>query len=141
MAHALAEEACHIEIDRLSRAVGKQDQYIAAFGGLTCFEFASSDEVRVSPLRISNRTLHDLEERLMLFFTGYSRSAESMLEDQKTRSEQDDRAMLQNLHEVARIGCRGGRQHSRIRRADARALADEAEALGRHVRHRRRPLV
>ena len=105
-AHALAEEACHIEIDRLARAVGKQDQYVAAFGGLTCFEFTPNDEVRVSPLRISNQTLHDLEERLLLFFTGYARSAEAMLEDQKAKSEQGDRAMLDNLHDVARLGCR-----------------------------------
>ncbi len=105
-AHALAAEACHIEIELLGRAVGKQDQYVAAFGGLTCLEFAANGEVRPSPLRISNRTLHDLEERLLLFFTGYSRSAESMLEDQRTRSDQGDRAMLENLHEVARLGCR-----------------------------------
>lgn len=104
VAHALAEEACHIEIERLSRAVGKQDQYIAAFGGLTCFDFCKNDEVIVTPLRISNRTLHDLEEHLLLFFTGYSRTADSMLEDQKTRSEQGDRTMLDNLHTVGRLG-------------------------------------
>jgi D-glycero-alpha-D-manno-heptose-7-phosphate kinase len=100
----LAEEACTIEIDHLSRAVGKQDQYIAAFGGLTCLEFCKDDEVRVSPLRISNQTLHELEERLLLFFTGYSRNAETMLEDQKSRSERGDRAMLDNLHAIATIG-------------------------------------
>ena len=100
----LAAEACSIEIDQLSRTVGKQDQYIAAFGGLTCFEFCKDDEVRVSPLRISNQTLHDLEERLLLFFTGYSRNAELMLEDQKSRSEKGDRAMLDNLHSIATIG-------------------------------------
>jgi D-glycero-alpha-D-manno-heptose-7-phosphate kinase len=60
--------------------------------------------VRVAALRISNDTLHDLEERLLLFFTGYSRSAESILEDQKVRSEQGDAAMLENLHLTARIG-------------------------------------
>jgi D-glycero-alpha-D-manno-heptose-7-phosphate kinase len=101
---ALAEEACSIEIDRLGRAVGKQDQYIAAFGGLTCCEFCPDDTVRVSALRISNETLHDLEERLLLFFTGYSRSADAILEDQKTRSEQGDQAMLDNLHMIAEIG-------------------------------------
>jgi D-glycero-alpha-D-manno-heptose-7-phosphate kinase len=101
---ALAEEACSIEIDHLSRTVGKQDQYIAAFGGLTCFEFCKDDEVRVSPLRISNQTLHDLEERLLLFFTGYSRNAELMLDDQNSRSEKGDRAMLDNLHKIAVIG-------------------------------------
>jgi D-glycero-alpha-D-manno-heptose-7-phosphate kinase len=105
---ALAEEACHIEIDRLGRAVGKQDQYIAAFGGLTRFEFCTDDEVRASPLRVSNETLHDLEERLLLFFTGYSRRADSILEDQKTRSAQRDSSMLENLHMIASIGRRIG---------------------------------
>jgi D-glycero-alpha-D-manno-heptose-7-phosphate kinase len=104
VAGALAEEACHIEIDLLARAVGKQDQYIAAFGGFTCLEFCPDGEVRVSPLRISNETLHDLEERLLLFFTGYSRDAESMLEDQKTKSEKGDTSMLENLHAIAEIG-------------------------------------
>jgi D-glycero-alpha-D-manno-heptose-7-phosphate kinase len=101
---SLAEEACSIEIDRLGRAVGKQDQYIAAFGGLTCCEFCADETVRVSALRISNETLHDLEERLLLFFTGYSRSADAILEDQRTRSEQGDQSMLDNLHMIARIG-------------------------------------
>src|SRR5438309_4407264 len=105
MTGALAEEACHIEIDRLHRVVGKQDQYIAAFGGLSCFEFRPDDEVLVSPLRISNATLHDLEEHLLLFFTGYSRDAESILQDQQARSERGDEAMLQNLHEIKRLGC------------------------------------
>jgi D-glycero-alpha-D-manno-heptose-7-phosphate kinase len=104
VANALAEEACSIEIDRLGRAVGKQDQYIAAFGGLTCCEFCPDGSVRVSALRISNETLLDLEERLLLFFTGYSRSADSILEDQKARSEQGDQTMLDNLHTIAKIG-------------------------------------
>jgi D-glycero-alpha-D-manno-heptose-7-phosphate kinase len=103
-AGALAEQACHVEIDLLGRPVGKQDQYIAAFGGFTCLEFCPDGEVRVSPLRISNETLHDLEERLLLFFTGYSRDAESMLEDQKTKSEKGDTSMLENLHAIAEIG-------------------------------------
>jgi D-glycero-alpha-D-manno-heptose-7-phosphate kinase len=105
MTGVLAEEACDLEINRLSRAVGKQDQYVAAFGGLVCFEFRPDDQVSVSPLRISNATLHDLEERLLLFFTGYSRDAESILEDQKSRSEGGDDEMLRNLHDVKQIGC------------------------------------
>jgi D-glycero-alpha-D-manno-heptose-7-phosphate kinase len=100
----LAEEACHIEIDRLGRPVGKQDQYIAAFGGLTNFEFDKGGRVHVSPLMISQETLHDLEESLLLFFTGYARDADSMLEDQKKRSESDDEEMLANLDTVAQLG-------------------------------------
>jgi D-glycero-alpha-D-manno-heptose-7-phosphate kinase len=100
----LAEEACEIEIDKLGRAVGKQDQYIGAYGGLTCFEFDRDGRVRVSPLQISHETLRDLEERLLLFFTGYSRSADALLEDQKARSEKGDAGMIENLDHVVRIG-------------------------------------
>jgi D-glycero-alpha-D-manno-heptose-7-phosphate kinase len=103
-AHALAEEACAIEIERLGRPSGKQDQYIAAFGGLTCFEFCQDERVRVSPLLIPQPALLDLEENLLLFFTGYARDADQMLADQHSRSRQGDAAMLENLHATARIG-------------------------------------
>src|SRR5262249_15142625 len=58
----LAEQACHIEIDRLREPIGKQDQFIAAFGGLTCFEFLPDDSVRAWPLKIDNETLYNLED-------------------------------------------------------------------------------
>ena len=101
---ALAEEACHIEIDRLGRPVGKQDQYIAAFGGLTCFDFQPEGEVQVIPLRISNETLHDLEEHLAMFFTGYSREADHVLDEQRKRSEADDAEMIENLDFIKDLG-------------------------------------
>ena len=103
-AGALAEEACHVEIDRLDQPVGKQDQYIAAFGGLTCLEFGHSGRVQVSPLAISNETLHDLEEHLVMFFTGYSREASAVLRDQKQRSEAGDARMFDSLHTVKKLG-------------------------------------
>jgi D-glycero-alpha-D-manno-heptose-7-phosphate kinase len=105
-AHALAEEACHIEIDVLGLPTGKQDQYAAAFGGLSCFEFHADDRVTVSPLAISNSTLQDLEEHLLLFFTGYSRAASSILDDQKRRSEAGDAAMLESLRYTDQLGRR-----------------------------------
>jgi D-glycero-alpha-D-manno-heptose-7-phosphate kinase len=104
LAGSLAEEACHIEIDRLQRPSGKQDQYVAAFGGIICMEIARDGRVSVSPLAIDNAVLHDLEEHLLLFFTGYSRDADSMLATQKQRTEQNDQAMIDNLAEIARIG-------------------------------------
>jgi D-glycero-alpha-D-manno-heptose-7-phosphate kinase len=107
-AGALAEEACHIEIDILSEPVGKQDQYIAAFGGLSCFDIASDGRVRVSPLPITTDTLRDLEEHLLLFFTGYSRRAGEVLSDQHKRSEEGDEAMLARLAETEAIGRRIG---------------------------------
>ena len=101
---ALAEQACAIEIDRLCEPVGKQDQYIAAYGGLTCFHFLPDGSVEACPLKISSQTLYDLEDNLLLFFTGYSRSASAILRNQDTKSRQSDRQMLENLHYVKELG-------------------------------------
>jgi D-glycero-alpha-D-manno-heptose-7-phosphate kinase len=102
----LAELACHIEIDRLGEPIGKQDQYIAAIGGVTCFTFHKDDSVTCSPLKISMETMHDLEDNLLLFFTGFSRSAGGILKDQKDRSHNNDSEMLANLHYVKDLGHR-----------------------------------
>jgi len=100
----LAEEACHIEIDRLREPIGKQDQYIAAFGGVTCFRFLPNDQVEVWPLKIDTDALYSLEESLLLFFTGYSRSASEVLREQDTKSRQSDSEMIANLHFVKDLG-------------------------------------
>jgi D-glycero-alpha-D-manno-heptose-7-phosphate kinase len=102
----LAEEAAHIEIDVLGDPAGKQDHYIAAFGGITCFEFGKDGTVHVSPLSISTTTLHDLEEHLLMFFTGYSREAAALLDDQKSRTEQDDTRMVEALRLIEELGKR-----------------------------------
>lgn len=102
----LAELACHIEIDRLGEPIGKQDQYIAAVGGVTCFTFHKDDKVTAKPLGISMDTMFDLEDNLLLFFTGFSRSASGILKDQKTKSQQNDSDMLNNLHYVKELGYR-----------------------------------
>jgi D-glycero-alpha-D-manno-heptose-7-phosphate kinase len=102
----LAELACHVEIERLGEPVGKQDQYIAAYGGLTCFTFHKDDRVTAEPLRISMETMFDLEDNLLLFFTGFSRSASAILSDQHLRSQANDADMLRNLHYVKELGLR-----------------------------------
>lgn len=102
----LAEIACDIEINRLQEPIGKQDQYIAAYGGITCFTFHKNDSVDAEPLKISMDTLFDLEDNLLLFFTGFSRSAGNILKDQKMRTLQSDEEMLQNLHYVKELGYR-----------------------------------
>ena len=102
----LAELACHVEIDRLQEPIGKQDQYIAAYGGLTCFTFHKDNRVTAKPLKTSQETLHDLEDHLLLFFTGFSRSAGGILKDQKVRTQKNDNEMLKNLHYVKELGLR-----------------------------------
>jgi D-glycero-alpha-D-manno-heptose-7-phosphate kinase len=100
----LAQQACHLEIDVLKEPVGKQDQYIAAFGGLTCFTFLPDGRVELQPLLLSPETLANLEDNLLLFFTGYSRSAGQILQHQDKCSRENDKSMLDNLHFVKQIG-------------------------------------
>jgi D-glycero-alpha-D-manno-heptose-7-phosphate kinase len=102
--HELARLACEIEIDILKEPVGKQDQYIAAYGGITCFEFCQDDAVKAYPLPISMDTLFDLEDNLLLFFTGFARSASAILKDQDKRSKEMDEEMLSNMHYVKELG-------------------------------------
>jgi len=102
----LAELACEIEINRLKEPIGKQDQYIAAYGGITRFYFHPDESVDAAPLQISMDTLHDLEDNLLLFFTGFARSAGSILKEQDARTRQSDHDMLENLHYVKELGLR-----------------------------------
>ncbi len=105
----VARLACELEIERLGRPVGKQDQYIAAYGGITCFDFHKDGSVDAAPLKIADATLHALEDNLLLFFTGFSRSASDILQDQDTRTKKADTSMVDNLHYVKELGVRSRR--------------------------------
>ncbi|MGW4365726.1 GHMP family kinase ATP-binding protein [Nocardia takedensis] len=100
----LAEQACHLEIERLGRAVGKQDQYVAALGGFQCLDLRPDGMVRATALRLDPRVRARLDERLLLFYTGLRRDAAAMLDEQHTRSVAGDAAMLDGLDTVRRIG-------------------------------------
>lgn len=100
----LAEMACKIEIEKLKEPIGKQDQYISAYGGIKEFIFEKNGEVKVQPLQISMTTLHELEDNLLLFFTGISRSASKILKDQDEKTKQSNDEMLENLHLIKDLG-------------------------------------
>ncbi len=100
----IAAQACEIEIERLKEPVGKQDQYIAALGGITCFNFHPGGRVDAQPARVAEETRYNLEDNLVLFFTGYSRSAGAILKDQNEKSKEADQTMLDNLHRTKEIG-------------------------------------
>jgi D-glycero-alpha-D-manno-heptose-7-phosphate kinase len=102
----LAEEACEIELGKLGEPIGKQDQYIAAVGGITAFTFRTDGRVDYQPVPLAEETLFNLEDNLLLFFTGYSRSASSILQDQNVRSKEGDKSMLDNLHFTKELGYR-----------------------------------
>jgi len=100
----LAEQACAIEIEKLGEPIGKQDQYIAAFGGLTCFTFKKDGQVEAEPLKVSAETQWNLEDHLGMYFTGYSRSASAILKEQDDKSRKKDADMTANLHFVKDLG-------------------------------------
>ena len=98
----LAEQACHLEIDRLEEPIGKQDQYIAAVGGLTAFEFGADETVGVQPVPLPDHTRYQMEDNLLLFFTGVRRSASEVLAVERAPSAGID--LNQNLDAVQALG-------------------------------------
>ena len=106
----LAAQACEVELGRLKEPIGKQDQYIAAYGGITCFNFLESGKVEAWPLKLSDETRDNLEDNLLFFFTGYSRSASAILKEQDTKSKSDDKSMIENLHFVKDLGLKARRR-------------------------------
>ena len=103
-ADELADLACRVEMDLLKEPVGKQDQYIAAYGGIRQFEFSQSGKVTVTNLSLNQSTIQDLEDNLLLFYTGTSRSASAILSDQVEKSRLDDSDMLENLQFTKQLG-------------------------------------
>ena len=104
--HDLAEQACDIEINMCKEPIGKQDQYIAAYGGITCFDVATNGAVDAYPANLSPATMYTLEDNLAIFFTGFARSGSEFLKDQDEKSKRADAEMLENLHYIKDLGQR-----------------------------------
>ncbi len=117
----LAEEACEVEMHRLKEPIGKQDQYIASYGGITCMNFHKDGYVWVDPLRISDETLYNLEDNLILYFTGFSRSAGNILKEQDDKSKQNNSDMVKNLDFVKDLGYQS---KAAFERGDLETFAD-----------------
>lgn len=129
----LAEEASHIEIELLSEEVGKQDTYISAFGGVTCFEFRQDCDVTVRPVSFSTETLYNLEDNLLLFFSGYSRSASDVLHDQNQRTLAGDVRVEKNLTELKDMAYA---TQAALESADYSAFAELLSAQWEHKKRR-----
>ena len=127
----LAAMANHIEMTILGEPCGKQDHYIAAYGGLTCQEYAADGSVTITPLMVSDATIRDLNENLMLFFTGYSRDAADILQDQREKSKKGDSGMLDNLDFIKGLGLR---IKERLEAGDSGGFA---ELMNEHWEHKK----
>lgn len=100
----LAEEACHIEIDLLKKPVGKQDQYLAAFGGFTVMNIGKDGKVNVSNAVISHEIIEELRSKLVLFYTGISRDALSILGEQSAAAKKEQSSVSESLLRIKEIG-------------------------------------
>jgi D-glycero-alpha-D-manno-heptose-7-phosphate kinase len=128
----LAEQACHIELNVLQEPIGKQDQYIAAYGGITCFRFMPNGDIEAWPLKIDQEILYNLEDNLLLFFTGTSRSASAILKEQDVKSKEKDQAMIMNLHFIKELGLKS---QEALEKGD---LHEFANLMNVHWEHKKR---
>ena len=104
--HGLAEFACHVEMELAGHPVGKQDHYMAAFGGITCLDIGRDGRVHVSPLDLSISTAEELRSNVLLFFTGLTRSANTILQSQQSDTSAGDATVVDSLHRTKELGLR-----------------------------------
>ena len=100
----LSEEACDLEINRLGKPIGKQDQYIAAFGGLTILEIEKNGNVHVRKANVDDSTIDDLNRNLLIFYTGTSRSADKILSEQSQGAKNEKKNIIESMHYIKEIG-------------------------------------
>jgi len=100
----LAEQACELEIRRLGKPIGKQDQYMAAFGGLRVLDIKTDGTVQVRSAKIDDATLDDLNRNLLMFYTGTFRSADQILAAQSQGAREGKTEILESLHHIKEIG-------------------------------------
>jgi D-glycero-alpha-D-manno-heptose-7-phosphate kinase len=100
----LAEAAHHVEAGRAAQPAGKHDHYLGAFGGITCLDIAPDGTVEVSPLALSNHSLEELRNSMVLFFTGIHRESFDILSQQQRDTDAGDTGVIDSLHETKRIG-------------------------------------
>jgi D-glycero-alpha-D-manno-heptose-7-phosphate kinase len=128
----LAELACHIEIDLLAEPIGKQDQYIAAFGGVTVFQFNTDDTVTARPVNTAADTLDLLEDNLVMVSTGFYRAASQVLKEQNDRTKEGDAEMVRNLHYVKELG------HRSLEAIESGNLTQLGHLMHEHWQHKKK---
>jgi D-glycero-alpha-D-manno-heptose-7-phosphate kinase len=100
----LAEEACTIEIEHLGEPIGKQDQFIAAFGSVTAFTFGPDGSVAVEPVPVRDEVLDELETNLVIFWSGIERPASVVLSEQGRRLRELEPDVIERMHSIKEIG-------------------------------------
>ena len=102
----VAEQACHVEMDLAGHPAGKQDHYLAAFGGITCLDIETDGQVHVSPLNISITAVDEFRNNVLLFYTGILRQSADVLEAQQKDTQRGDATVVNSLHRTKELGYR-----------------------------------
>ncbi len=100
----LAEEACNLEISRLGKPIGKQDQYMAAFGGLTVLEIKKDGNVKVKKAEVPEGIVGDLNRNLLMFYTNTQRDANEILSEQSKGAKEEKKNVVENMHFIKELG-------------------------------------
>jgi len=127
----LAEEACHLEIDILKKPIGKQDQYMAAFGGLTILEIKKDGIVHVKKAHVSDTIIDDLNKNLILFYMKTSRSADEILSEQTKGAIEKKENVVESLHFIKEIG------YKILEAVESGNLTDVGLLCDRHWQHKK----
>jgi D-glycero-alpha-D-manno-heptose-7-phosphate kinase len=104
--HELAEQACELEIGRLGKPIGKQDQYMASYGGLTVLDIAKDGAIKVKKAEVSGPTIIDLNRNLLMFYTNTSRDANEILSEQSKGAREEKKEVVESMHYIKDLGYR-----------------------------------
>ena len=129
---ALAEEACDVEINKLEKPIGKQDQYMAAFGGLTVLDIQTDGTVNVKGADVSDSTIGDLNRNLLMFYTNTSRSADSILAEQSRGAREEKDCVVDSMHYIKEIG------YKVLEAVESGNITDVGLLFDQHWRHKKR---
>ena len=128
----LAQEACRLEIDILKKPIGKQDQYMAAFGGLTILEIDKDGKVKVKPANISEETIDNLNRNILIYYTQVQRNADEILEEQSQSIIKGQKNVTESMHYLKEIG------HKMVEAMETGNITDAGLLLDSHWQHKRR---
>lgn len=129
---SLAEEACRLEIDILNKPIGKQDQYMAAFGGLTVLEIDKQGTVCVRNANVSQANVYDLNRNLLMFYTNTSRSANEILSEQSKGVKEEEKKVVESMHYIKEIG------YKILEALESGNLTDVGLLFDKHWQHKKK---
>lgn len=128
----LAEEACRLEIEILGKPIGKQDQYMAAFGGLTVLDIAKGGRVSVRPAKMAQDVIDALNRNMLMFFTQTSRDANDILAEQTKGAREEKKEVTDSMHYIKEIG------YKILEAAESGNIDDIGKLFDRHWQYKKK---